>query len=460
MTNDIRKYMNLMESEPIPRDSTGRVTSPDIQYTATPEKVVAQLKSYDSQSYTKLAQKIERISVLEAEMKTLKADVKQLGREKVADLFAADDVVRTRVVETCSFIFTLTKDPKPTETYSYAKILGELEESLTPELIKVLSSLKEKYKSVTQKEPALSIKPVATEESLNEGFWDTMREKLSKFFGAVKNWAGKFDAKLESLKAQAALGESINSLSANIDSDWQAPVVESPWKAFAEAKQDERNSCTECGKKIDSDDYHICDACAEKKDGDKSLEEQLNVAMNEYGSDPYNKVGKDFQTRKPTAYDAAVSGSSEPKSMNEPALISTWKTHDGSNVYIWRSVQNGKEKISMVDSRGKQIPWHREPTSYSDAVKMLRGDYEYQQVANQKELSLEASDEFENDQGLTEDEDDRYPIPSTLDDEEIANYLSYWNKFGKFADASSEEGQALLKFGDELTKEAAMRGLV
>lgn len=458
MTNDIRKYMNLMEDTPLSRDDSGRVVSPDIQYIATPDKVVAQLKSYDSQSYTKLAQKIERIAALEAEMKILKDDVKQLGRDKVADLFSAEDTVRTRVVETCSFIFTLTKNPKATESYSYAKILGELEGSLTPELISVLTSLKEKYKSVTQKEPALSIKPVQTEESLNEGFWDTMKEKFAKFANAVRNWAGKFDSKLAALKAQAALGESISTLESNVDSSWTAPESKSPWQLFAEAKQDERNECTECGKKLDSDDYHVCDACSEKKNKESSLEEQLNVAMNEYGSSPYDKVGRDFQTAKPTAYDAAVSGSSEPKSMNEPAMISTWQTHEGSKVYIWRSVQNGAEKITMVDARGKQIPWHREPKNYSDAVAMLKNDYEYQQVANQKELSLES--EVDDDYGLTEDSDDMYPIPSTLDDDEIANYLGYWNKFGKFADASSEEGQALLKFGNELTKEAELRGLI
>jgi hypothetical protein len=462
MTNDIRKFMNLMEdtAPALPRGDDGRAASPDIQYVSTPDKVVATLKSYDSQSYTKLAQKIERISELEKEAKALKEEVKQLGREKVADLFSADDVVRTRIVETCSFIFTLTKNPKATETYSYAKILGELESSLTPELIKVMESLKEKYKSVTNKEPALSIKPVATEESLNEGFWDELKAKFAKFAAAVSNWAGKYDSKLDSLKAQAALGESITALESNVDMRWAAPESKSPWQAFAEAKQDDRNECTECGAKIDSDDYHVCDKCGDKKDGEKSLEEQL---VDEYGSSAYDKVGRDFQTKK-TPYDQGIAQNhGTQKSMDEPALISTWQTHEGSKVYIWRAVQDGRETISMVNSAGKKLQWHREPKNYSDAVAMLKSDYEYQQVANQKELSLEDEDlEMGDDnQGLTEYEDaaeSMYPVAATLDDAELEQYLNHW-KIAKnhIRDSSSPETMALMQFGQELEDEARSR---
>jgi len=166
-------------------------------------KVVAQLKSYNSQSYTKLAQKLQRVSDLEAEVKQLRKEVKQDTRELVADLFSADDVVRTRVVETVSFIFTLSKDPKPTETIKYASVIEELEKHLTPELIVVLNDLKEKYKSVSQREPALKVEP---KEQLEETVLGDMAQKLKSYFAKFKNlitrWGERYDDKLNALKEQ------------------------------------------------------------------------------------------------------------------------------------------------------------------------------------------------------------------------------------------------------------------
>ena len=114
--------------------------NPDFTYDeSNAGKVIVQLQSYKSQSYTKLAQKIEKVKSLEAEVKQLKLDIVQEGRENVNDLFDASDAVNTRVVETVSFIYQLTKDPKATEAPKYKDILEALTLHLTPELIAVLT---------------------------------------------------------------------------------------------------------------------------------------------------------------------------------------------------------------------------------------------------------------------------------------------------------------------------------
>lgn len=202
----IRTFMNLMEygdqhGAQTYRDLDGRQMNQNISYTVEPSKVVAHLQSYNSAIYTNLAKKVNQVSELEKQVKQLKEEIKQEGREHVADLFSAEDTVNTRVVETVSFIFTLTKDPKATTTFKYAEIIKELETKLTPELITVLEELKAKYQSTTQKVAALSIK--ANESVINEGVWDTLRAYFVKFKDAINKWANTYDSTLHDLKAKA-----------------------------------------------------------------------------------------------------------------------------------------------------------------------------------------------------------------------------------------------------------------
>lgn len=186
-TEQFRKLINLCES---------RIENPDVSYTSDAKKVVAVLKSYNSQSYTKLAQKFEQIAMLEAEVKQLKAEVKASTKEDVADLFDAEDAIMTRVIETVSFTLTLSKDPIPTVSPKYKDILEALSTQLTPELILVLEELKKNMVTVTQKSPSLSIKPVS------EGRFSNF---FAKFKNLVFNWGQKYDQKLDQLKSQASV---------------------------------------------------------------------------------------------------------------------------------------------------------------------------------------------------------------------------------------------------------------
>lgn len=176
----IRKYITLLESR-----------NPDLEYEDEKDTVIARLYSYESQSYTKLAQKLERISQLEDEIKALKNEVKIETKERIQDLFEAEDAAKTRVVETVSFIFTMTKDPKATVSPKYKEILQELEKSLTPELILVLNTLKETMITVTQKSPGLKV-------NVKE---DQSESKLSKLKDMVLRWATTYDQKLDRLES-------------------------------------------------------------------------------------------------------------------------------------------------------------------------------------------------------------------------------------------------------------------
>jgi hypothetical protein len=185
--NEFRKLIILSE---------GR--NPEIEYDVSAKAVTAKLKSYNSAIYTNLAKKVQKIDALEQEVKALKEEVKTEAKSHVADLFDATDAVHTRVVETISFILTLSKDPKPTETVKYAKVLEDLTTHLTPELIAVLEQLKKQYTSEAQKSPTLSVKAKSNE--LSEGIMSDAVNKFTAFLHHVLNWGKKYDQKLNQLK--------------------------------------------------------------------------------------------------------------------------------------------------------------------------------------------------------------------------------------------------------------------
>jgi hypothetical protein len=185
----------------------------DVEQTADKvTKVTAYLTGHESGRYTKLGRNLRRLERMSARMKALTDEVKQDTRELVGGLFDAEYSVATRVVETVNFTFQLTKDPKPTETYKYAKVFEELMTHMTPDLIKVAEGLLEKHKSVTQKAPALKAtdrQPEPADESINEGIGDKVKAIFAKLKSVVDNFCAKYDRKLDQLKAEVGFNESI-----------------------------------------------------------------------------------------------------------------------------------------------------------------------------------------------------------------------------------------------------------
>lgn len=208
----MRNVMNLMERG-VNDQYKGRIDHPSVQYHAEINKgeitkVVANLKAAPSGRYTKLGRNLLEIEALSERLTELKEEVKQDTRELVADLFNAEDVCRTRVVETVSFTFQLSKDPKATETIKYAKVLEELEQHMTPDLIRIMRNLEEKYKTVTQKAPSLKAtdhRPAEESIQLGEGLADKLKAFASKFLQAITGWGKRYDQKLDALKAEVGM---------------------------------------------------------------------------------------------------------------------------------------------------------------------------------------------------------------------------------------------------------------
>lgn len=201
---DMRKFIEIAtKSDQITERSEDNVM--DITYSrevdGKTDKIVAHLKSYDSAKYTNLAKKFLQIEEMEKEIKKLKEEIKDETRFLVADLFEAEDIVRTRVVKTVSYTYTLSKNPEATTTYKYAKVLEELEKELTPELITKLNTIKESFKTVTQKAPSLKVEP-----NVNEGIADKIKGawgRIKEVFATIKDkfsaWGKSYDRRLEEL---------------------------------------------------------------------------------------------------------------------------------------------------------------------------------------------------------------------------------------------------------------------
>jgi hypothetical protein len=232
--NKMRGYLKLFEAEA--PDYVGPKASDTVSYSAEQtkgklSKITAFLKSYDSGRYTKLGRNLLRITELTKEIKTLQDETKQEARELVADLFHAEDAACTRVVDTMGFVFHMSKDPEAVGSVSYSKVLKELESHLSPELLNVLETLKAKHTSEpVQKAASLKAtdknapKSVETEESISEGIlaegmFDKLKGFFKKVYQEVKAWGVGYDSKLDALKAEVGISESIAE-SDDCDHEW------------------------------------------------------------------------------------------------------------------------------------------------------------------------------------------------------------------------------------------------
>lgn len=173
--------------------------SPDVSYDEKSDRIVASLKGRESEKYTKLGQKIERIEILKRELEDLEAEVKAATKEDIADLFDAADIVKTRVVETLSLIFTLSKNPETQKNPKYKEILNELAKDFTPDLIKKMETLKETMVTVVNKSPSLRM------THLKEGIFSSLKNYFKKLKNYFLSWGKNYDQKLDALKAKAGI---------------------------------------------------------------------------------------------------------------------------------------------------------------------------------------------------------------------------------------------------------------
>lgn len=206
-----------------PADYKGKIQHPDVEYSAVGkkdevDKVIAVLRGGKSAEYTRMGTNFNKIKQLEAEIANLREEMDADLRAAVAGVFNPEDAVYTRVIETASFVFEISKDPKAAETVQYSKVLAELATQLTPDLVTALEVIKAKYTTQQKAKPA-AIKSVTDkrvkpkEESiqegvLEEGWIEQFKAAWTGFVNKVKGWCSRYDQRLAALKAQVGVHES------------------------------------------------------------------------------------------------------------------------------------------------------------------------------------------------------------------------------------------------------------
>ena len=189
---------DLKYSEKVVRNKIDRVT---VELAGNPSGVMSRLTS----RYDHLDKAIKTMSVKQNEMN-------EQIKETVTDLFNAEDIVLTRVVETVSFTLTLSKlvksaEQNPKIVVNYEEIAKELAKLIPEELQAKVEEITKMYTEVSiaaDKSPALRIKN-KNDEKLDEGIIDSIRglaNKVIKWVKRTASWAAKYDKKLSALKAQ------------------------------------------------------------------------------------------------------------------------------------------------------------------------------------------------------------------------------------------------------------------
>jgi hypothetical protein len=178
MINDIKNFMNIVEAAGVPGVK---------QYERDETKITAQIDSKLGPKFDRLVDDLQTVDNLKAQLKQMQDTTKTQTRQDVAFLFDVEDAVFTRVIETKNVILEISKDPKPTESPQYKKILEALEKHLTPDLIEVLEKLKEEHKTITQKDPAVKYR-----------FKEDVSDELD--LDPVKQWLDTYDRKLDLVK--------------------------------------------------------------------------------------------------------------------------------------------------------------------------------------------------------------------------------------------------------------------
>lgn len=197
-------------------DSIVEARDPNLEYTEKEvkkvvDRVTTSLRSHQSGVMTKLAKRYDELETslkeLQSERNKLNADMKVVAE----DLFDASDVVYTRVIETCSFVLTLSKQTQATTKLSvdHEAIVNELIKLIPEELQSKIDEIKEaftKTEDVKAKSPSLSVKKA--NESVNEDLsaaFKKVKAAIAKMVSSLTSWAYNYDQKLEKLKAKAGM---------------------------------------------------------------------------------------------------------------------------------------------------------------------------------------------------------------------------------------------------------------
>lgn len=172
------------------------------------DRLTVELHGSDSSVFSRLAARYERLDKAIKKMGEKKNELNEQLKTRVEELFAAEDVVLTRVIETASFTLTLSKKQKqdPKKLVNYESIAAELVKLVPEELEAKVNEIYEAYTQIIPQEdksPALRVKG-----KLEEGVLDMLATAIKTVKGLLKKmltWGAKYDKKLAALKADAGV---------------------------------------------------------------------------------------------------------------------------------------------------------------------------------------------------------------------------------------------------------------
>jgi len=169
------------------------------------DRVTIKLNESESPQLTKLAHRIAQLRETTERMELLERELTATVKDEMREVFDAEDIALTRVVETAKFVLTLSKEEtaamkSPTSKTNYesvvkdlVKMMPELQEKLD-ELIKLHTKIEQPKDTVAK----LSVKPVKLDENIGV----TLMRLISQTYKKIVSWAQTYDNRLEALKAR------------------------------------------------------------------------------------------------------------------------------------------------------------------------------------------------------------------------------------------------------------------
>ena len=176
-----------------------KLGDPNYAYTEQPKKksepgvidqVIVSLKGSASASFTKLARRFNRAKRIKQMLEKEEAQLNARAKSMVDDIFDASDEAYTRVVETASLVFKVSKAETRTKTYfDQAGYIAELEQ-LTGIAAEELEQIQKKYTQI--KEYAVSPKLLGPKEkTVKESSNTDLQKKIQEFSQLVKQLTDK-----------------------------------------------------------------------------------------------------------------------------------------------------------------------------------------------------------------------------------------------------------------------------
>lgn len=175
------------------------------------EKVILELQGTDSAAASRLAKRYMRLDATAKAIAKKRDELNQAVKNIGDDIFDAEDVLVTRVINTISFTLMLTASQKgadkPEKKSTDYEAAFKALSALVPELEEQAKAIQEKYTEVVKQKDTPTMLKV--QPRLKEGLGDTLKGWIRMVKAAgntllknITRWARGYDAKLDALKRE------------------------------------------------------------------------------------------------------------------------------------------------------------------------------------------------------------------------------------------------------------------